>query len=469
MAASACAGYLSGGFLKSGTSRGLEWSSADVGVGGATLGGGFRLRRLRGKELVVLRVRANGQNLPQNVDFPAIFPKKKKKPFVTPLKQQKKNRRPPPAGEWTVRAPADGMLVQRLVPVAHAVIRAKGICERGVARLVDNIPVKTCRFCTEVHIGPVGHNLGTCRGPGSNGRKGLHDWLKGSIDDIIVPVEAYHLEDRLGQPISHDKRFDVDRISAVEELCIQAGVDNPRYPTVRYSAPVIPKFRKKVEDASWPGDASDISYTIKENNPKKSAHPLDDTGWTEVSMQETISEVVEDVETSIEIKYDEDTESEALACESNSSFGAELLEICAEDDLESVAEKTLIAWEIMRQGSRRLMTKYRVVACGYCPEVHVGPRGHRARNCGAFKHQWRDGKHGWQDAAMDELIPSQYVWHLRDKNGPPLEGALKRFYGKAPALVELCVQAGAAIPEKYKPLMRLDIAIPTMEEVELVV
>lgn len=220
------------------------------------------------------------------------------------------------------------------------------------------------RFCTEVHIGPVGHNLGTCRGPGSNSRKGLHDWLKGSADDIMVPVEAYHLEDRLGQPISHDKRFDVDRISAVEELCIQAGVDDPRYPTVRYSAPVIPKFRKKVEDASRSGDAQDISYRIKENNPKKFAHPLDDTGWTEVSMQEINSEVGEDVETSIEIKDDEDMDSEALACESNSAFGEELLEICAEDDLESVAEKTLTAWEIMRQGSRRLMTKYRVVACG---------------------------------------------------------------------------------------------------------
>lgn len=150
MAASACAGCLSGGFLNLGSSRGPQWSSADVdfgvGVGGATLGGGIRFRRSRLQEFVVLKVCANGQNLPQNVDLPAVLPKKKKKPFLTPLKQQKKNRRPPPAGDGTARAPANGMLVQRLVPVAHTVIRAKGICERGVARLVENIPVKTCRY-----------------------------------------------------------------------------------------------------------------------------------------------------------------------------------------------------------------------------------------------------------------------------------------------------------------------------------
>lgn len=105
----------------------------------------------------------------------------------------------------------------------------------------------------------------------------------------------------------------------------------------------------------------------------------------------------------------------------------------------------------------------------YCPEVHVGPRGHAAKNCGEFKHQWRDGRHGWQDASIDDLIPPQYVWHLRDRLGPPLENALRRYYGKAPALVELCVQAGASIPENHAPLMRLDIAIPTLDEMENVV
>ncbi|CAN0824890.1 hypothetical protein LINGRAPRIM_LOCUS1838 [Linum grandiflorum] len=30
-----------------------------------------------------------------------------------------------------------------------------------------------------------------------------------------------------------------------------------------------------------------------------------------------------------------------------------------------------------------------------------------------FKHQWRDGKHGRQDATPGEVFPSNYVWHVR--------------------------------------------------------
>lgn len=52
--------------------------------------------------------------------------------------------------------------------------------------------------------------------------------------------------------------------------------------------------------------------------------------------------------------------------------------------------------------------------------------------------------------------------------GPPLRAALKRFYGKAPAVVELCMQAGAEIPYKYKPMMRLDIVVPGSDEASLV-
>ena len=49
-----------------------------------------------------------------------------------------------------------------------------------------------------------------------------------------------------------------------------------------------------------------------------------------------------------------------------------------------------------------------------------------------------------------------------------LEGALKRFYGKAAAVVEVRTQAGAQIPERYKPMMRLDIIVPDSDEASLV-
>ncbi|CAH2052859.1 unnamed protein product [Thlaspi arvense] len=79
-------------------------------------------------------------------------------------------------------------------------------------------------------------------------------------------------------------------------------------------------------------------------------------------------------------------------------------------------------------------------ACGYCSEVHAGPWGHSVKLCGEFKHQWRDGKHGWQDALVDEIFPPNYVWHVRDLKEHPPSGSLK---------------SGARVPQCYKAMMRI--------------
>jgi hypothetical protein len=34
--------------------------------------------------------------------------------------------------------------------------------------------------------------------------------------------------------------------------------------------------------------------------------------------------------------------------------------------------------------------------------------------------------------------------------------------------VELCLQAGAKVPEQYKPCMRLDVVIPDLDEHDMV-
>jgi hypothetical protein len=71
---------------------------------------------------------------------------------------------------------------------------------------------------------------------------------------------------------------------------------------------------------------------------------------------------------------------------------------------------------------------------------------------------------------LDNLIPPRYVWHVPDVDGPPLRRELRNFYGQAPAVVEICVQAGAAVPDQYKSTMRLDIGIPSsVKEAEMVV
>ena len=141
-----------------------------------------------------------------------------------------------------------------------------------------------------------------------------------------------------------------------------------------------------------------------------------------------------------------------------------------DEEKVALAEETLQAWERMRRGAKRLMRMYHVRVCGYCPEIHVGAQGHKAQNCGAHKHQQRNGQHGWQSAVLDDLIPPRFVWHVPNVNGPPLQRELRDFYGQAPAVVEMCIQAGAALPEQYKSTMRLDVGIPsTLKEAEMVV
>lgn len=277
------------------------------------------------------------------------------------------------------------------------------------------------RWCPEIHVGPTGHSFKTCKGPNCSLRKSLHEWTYANLEDIFQPVEAFHLFDRLGPRIRHDERFTVPRIPAVIELCIQAGLDLPEFPTKRRRKPIIRIGKKEFVDA----DESDLP------DPE----PL-----------------VPSVPLLSELSY------------------SDLPAPSTEEEKVLLAEETLQAWEKMRRGAKKLMMVYPVRVCGYCPEIHVGPSGHKAQNCGAFKHQQRNGQHGWQTAVLDDLIPPRYVWHVPDVNGPPLQWELKSFYGQAPAIVEICVQAGAAVPDQYKPTMRLDIGIPSsVKEAEMVV
>nr|XP_028949186.1 APO protein 2, chloroplastic-like [Malus domestica] len=289
-----------------------------------------------------------------------------------------------------------------------------------VVVVVENLNL--CRFCNEIHVGPVGHPFKSCKGANANIRKGVHEWIPNvTVDDIFLPVEAFHLYDRLGRRIPHEERFSTPRVPAIVELCIPAGVDVPEYPTTRRRKPIIRILKGDFVDA----DESELPDPDSEA-PKR---PV----LTEISDSEVVAPT-------------------------------------DEEETTLLTEETLRAWEQMRRGAKRLMKMYLVRVCGYCPEVHVGPSGHKAQNCGAFKHQQRNGQHGWQTAVLNDLIPPRYVWHVPDVNGSPLQWELRNFYGQAPAVVEMCIQAGAAVPEEYRPTMRLDVGIPsTIKEAEMVV
>jgi len=246
------------------------------------------------------------------------------------------------------------------------------------------------------------------------------------VEDVFVPVEAFHLFDRLGKRISHAERFTIPRVPAIIELCIQAGVDLPDLPTKRRRKPVIRVGKSEIIDANEDDLPDDLDPYAK--------------------FKKTIAAEIPD---------------------------GEITPPSGVKETASLSEATLEAWDTLREGTERLMKKYAVRVCGYCPEIHVGPSGHKAQNCGAYKHQQRNGQHGWQAAVLDDLIPPRYVWHVPQGVGgeqQELQRELRTFYGQAPAVVEMCVQGGAKVPEKYRPTMRLDIGIPTsMREAEMVV
>ncbi|XP_009385478.2 APO protein 1, chloroplastic isoform X1 [Musa acuminata AAA Group] len=363
----------------------------------------------------------------QNVDLPSILPKNKKKPYPIPIqKMQRAARRDKRLAEMGIEKPLEppknGLLVPELIPVAYEVLDHWKVLIKGLSQLMNVVTVYGCSKCPEVHVGPVGHQIQDCHGTGSEQRRSYHSWVKGSINDVLIPIESYHLFDPFGRRIKHETRFDYDRIPAVVELCIQAGVDFPEYPSRRRTSPIRMLGKKVIDRGGY----------VEEPKPH---------------LSENCMSLLAELDT-----YGAQFEQPPLSA----------------SDTRRLAERTLKAYSSVRCGVRQLMKKYSVKACGYCSEVHVGPWGHNAKLCGAFKHQWRDGKHGWQDAILDEVIPQNYVWHLRDPHGPPLQTALRRYHGKAPAVVEVCVQAGAEIPESYKPMMRLDIIIPDTEEARLV-
>jgi hypothetical protein len=88
----------------------------------------------------------------------------------------------------------------------------------------------------------------------------LYEGVAKLIDDILVTVESFHLYDRVGRAVTHKERFMVDRLPAIIELCIQAGLDLPDFPTKRRAYPVYMVAGKIVdfEKCSPPKDSNSM-------------------------------------------------------------------------------------------------------------------------------------------------------------------------------------------------------------------
>ncbi|XP_024982490.1 APO protein 4, mitochondrial isoform X2 [Cynara cardunculus var. scolymus] len=115
--------------------------------------------------------------------------------------------------------------VKAMVPVAYDVLRSRTLLIQGVSILLQVIPIWSCKFCPEVYIGEKGHAIKTCHGYRRHAKNKVHEWIKGGINDIVVPVDTFHLHNMFQDVIKHEQRFDYKRVPAVIELCLQAGAD----------------------------------------------------------------------------------------------------------------------------------------------------------------------------------------------------------------------------------------------------
>ncbi|QCE09564.1 APO protein 4, mitochondrial isoform X1 [Vigna unguiculata] len=268
--------------------------------------------------------------------------------------------------------------VRAMVPVANEVLQARNVLIHGVSTLLNFLPLMACKFCPEIYIGEQGHLIQTCWGYKHRAKNRVHEWIKGGLNDILVPVESFHLKYMFQSVIRHNERFDFDRIPAVVELCWQAGADLQD---------------ENLNSSSSNSEAASESVSVNEN--------------------------------------------------------------LSPEDLASIANNTLTAWEALRSGVEKLLLVYPVKVCKYCSEVHVGPSGHKARLCGVFTYESWKGAHFWVKANVDNLVPPKIVWRRRPHDPPVLVNERKEFYGRAPAVLDLCSKAGAIVPKKYNCMMKL--------------
>ncbi|CAH9100294.1 unnamed protein product [Cuscuta epithymum] len=115
-------------------------------------------------------------------------------------------------------------------------------------------------------------------------------------------------------------------------------------------------------------------------------------------------------------------------------------------EMESVAKETLSAYESVRNGVEKLILVFPAKVCKLCSEVHVVPLG----GVNESQHE----AHVWQKAGVDDFVPPKIVWFRRPQDPRVLVDEGRDYYGHAPAVIDMCVKAGAAAPYKYISMMK---------------
>nr|GMD89413.1 APO protein 4, mitochondrial [Ipomoea batatas]GME06111.1 APO protein 4, mitochondrial [Ipomoea batatas] len=144
----------------------------------------------------------------------------------------------------------------------------------------------------------------------------------------------------------------------------------------------------------------------------------------------------------------------AYANNMESRTGFKLAEAPSDEEMKLVAIETLKAWEALRNGVQKLLVVFPVKVCKLCSEVHVGHSGNKAPIC-RISESWQEA-HLWKKAGVDDLVPAKRVWYQRPQDPPVLVDEGRDYYGHAPAVIDMCVKAGAVAPSKYFSIMKAD-------------
>ncbi|KAG6413051.1 hypothetical protein SASPL_125750 [Salvia splendens] len=172
-----------------------------------------------------------------------------------------------------------------------------------------------------------------------------------------------------------------------------------------------------------------------------------------------------------------------------------------------VAREVLRARNALYDGVSILIRHIPVWACKYCPEVYIGESGHLIRTCHGYRHCSNNKVHEWVNASINDVIVPVEVLHPQkifpdvnerfdhqcipavvelclqvgvDVSDPRVHKLLRghpvrvckfckevqdarvlvdqgrKYYGHAPAVVDLCSKAGALVPPKYLCMLKVN-------------
>ncbi|EEF35167.1 APO protein 4, mitochondrial [Ricinus communis] len=137
-------------------------------------------------------------------------------------------------------------------------------------------------------------------------------------------------------------------------------------------------------------------------------------------------------------------------------------------DLVPVAHEVLQARMLLIQGVSTLIQVIPVVACKFCPEVHIGERGHLIQTCWGYRRGAKNRVHEWIGGGLNDILVPVETFRLNSTFQKVIKHDQRFDFDRVPAIVELCRQAGAYVTDEnlYYGLRSSDNVINGVDKAE---